>query len=523
MDRWTHWFPFDSFRPQQEEALCRVVEAFEEAPCVLLEGETGLGKSGIALALARYYESAYISTVEKQLQDQYYRDFPSHLALLKGKNTYACGKSWEADGVPIHYMADKAPCGLNAPSKKSVSEQCALDEICPYLKARGHALNDAPITLMNFSNLLLFSMMGLPKWKREIAIFDEAHELPSSLYGFAEVPFTLRAFSIARRHLTTVQLEKLEVGFSSLGEVKEFCEGCLPMLKARLRAGAISPEEEMEVERLKGHTKRIETLLEHMGEGRRFVLRTEAGGGSVVSPLFVHHVAPLAFTAGKRILLMSATIPDPATLARELGIEKYVSIKVESVFPPENRPIFVLPVGSMAYAHQETTFPKVVEYTKALLRRHEGEKGLIHTFNYNIARKLREAIGDVNGRLLYQTPQDNKSELVARHIAARDGTVLVGPGFSKGVDLKYDLCSFMLILKTPNADIKNPLVAELMRNDPAWYSLQTVITITQMLGRGFRALDDRCTVYVLDEFFKRVYAERRELFPQNIRQSVVFL
>jgi Rad3-related DNA helicase len=520
MQKWKNWFPYPTFRAGQEKILCDVVSAFERVPVVILEGETGIGKSAIALALAQYYHTAYICTVEKQLQDQYSADFPSYLALLKGKNNYACGKDWsDSTGISAHYMADFAPCGLNLPSKKHVSDACAAEGICPYITARNEALKVAKVTLMNFSNFLLFATQFLPK--RKLSIFDEVHCLPDVLYKYAEIPFTPRAFAPVRRHLSLDELTQLERGFSSIDEVLSFCVGVLPRLTTAVALPPGNPTEEREQVRLEQHTKKVKTLVTQIREGLPFKV-VQQDTGSIVSPLFVHHVAPLAFKNTDKALLMSATIPDAKKLAQDLGITDFEFIRVESNFPPENRPIFVMPVGSMSYAHQEKTLPKLLDYTAALLRRHPNEKGLIHTHNYKIADKLKEALGD-DPRLLFQSPGEDKSKLVQRHLTTDEPTVLVGPGFKAGINLKYQLCKFMLLLKMPNADTKHPVVEARMKLDPEWYTVQTIVSLLQMLGRGFRAEDDECVVYVLDTYFKSLYDGYPELFPKSIQRSVVFL
>ncbi|MEJ2667469.1 MAG: DEAD/DEAH box helicase family protein [Deinococcales bacterium] len=81
-------FPFASFRSGQREALDAARQAFADGKrFVVVEAPTGLGKSAIAVALAREAGASYILTAQKVLQDQYTRDFPE-LSLMKGRSNY---------------------------------------------------------------------------------------------------------------------------------------------------------------------------------------------------------------------------------------------------------------------------------------------------------------------------------------------------------------------------------------------------------------------------------------------------
>ena len=69
-------FPFTSPREHQLETISEIKDAIDNGyQYIVLEAGTGTGKSVIAATLASMYESTYILTVTKQLQDQYLNDF----------------------------------------------------------------------------------------------------------------------------------------------------------------------------------------------------------------------------------------------------------------------------------------------------------------------------------------------------------------------------------------------------------------------------------------------------------------
>src|SRR5919201_16333 len=123
-------------RPEQARLLTALADALSEieddpqAPRILLiEAPPGVGKSHVAMTLARWSGDAYLLTSQKLLQDQYEREFGSELALVKGRDNYVCERY---HGAPVPTSR-----GLCRRARGSV---CA----CPYARAKQIALN-API------------------------------------------------------------------------------------------------------------------------------------------------------------------------------------------------------------------------------------------------------------------------------------------------------------------------------------------------------------------------------------------
>ena len=78
-------FPFKSPRTDQLETISEIIDAISRGyKYIVLEAGTGTGKSAIAATLSSIYDSSYILTVTKQLQDQYLEDF-TNLCLVKGR------------------------------------------------------------------------------------------------------------------------------------------------------------------------------------------------------------------------------------------------------------------------------------------------------------------------------------------------------------------------------------------------------------------------------------------------------
>ena len=93
-------FPFKTPRNEQLETISEIKEAIDNGyKYIILEAGTGTGKSAIAATLASMYDSSYILTVTKQLQDQYLDDFSDlGFKVVKGRGNFYF-KKYEDEGV----------------------------------------------------------------------------------------------------------------------------------------------------------------------------------------------------------------------------------------------------------------------------------------------------------------------------------------------------------------------------------------------------------------------------------------
>lgn len=83
-------FPFKNPRNDQLETISEIIDAINRGyKYIILEAGTGTGKSAIAATLSSIYDSSYILTVTKQLQNQYIEDF-NNMSLVKGRKNFTC-------------------------------------------------------------------------------------------------------------------------------------------------------------------------------------------------------------------------------------------------------------------------------------------------------------------------------------------------------------------------------------------------------------------------------------------------
>jgi Rad3-related DNA helicase len=354
------------------------------------------------------------------------------------------------------------------------------------------------------------------------------HKLESELYSFAEVELSLQSLEGADLYIPRPLFKRLVKPIETIGEAFILCteliNTCYAPVASLLEgdAASLSPKILAKLLDFKRRLDKISVFLQQHEEGLEWITKPSIVG-TRLSPLRVHHLHDLAFRGGEKILLMSGTILEPRTFAKSLGIspDEYEYIRVPSTFPPKNNLIKVFPLGSLNHTELVKTFPKVVRAVTRILDHHQAEKGVVQTYSYKIAEMLYKSL-EPNPRLLFHLRGTDKAKLLAQHIESPEPTVLIGPGFKEGLDLKDDLCRHQTIVKLPCADLSDPVVKARAKAEPSWYALMTAMDLLQMLGRPVRSETDHAVQYILDGYFPRFFEWNRKLFPKEIQKSFVF-
>ena len=178
--------PFDDFRPYQQETINQILDSKEnDVTNIVLKAPVASGKSLIAYVVAKYLEQekqedSLIFTSTKILQQQYLRDFPQ-LKTVKGRNNFNC--------LHNKRTCDKGSCqeicGFSCPN--AVDGQLKLkqdrENSCPYWLQKIDAIN-APISIMNYAFGLIDRNFVKHFSPRDLAIFDEAHNLEKEIMDF---------------------------------------------------------------------------------------------------------------------------------------------------------------------------------------------------------------------------------------------------------------------------------------------------------------------------------------------------
>lgn len=507
------FFPFPVMRDSQRTALEKFVTTTNKGrKFTALELPTGVGKTAIAVTLSRWAQDqkAYILTIQKMLQEQYMHDFPD-LVTLKGAGNYRCGDYPEMsceEGPAIAKIHGKRGCDCS----------------CPYKAAKSDFIS-APIGVTNFAYFCscIAEQRGLFK-PRKLLIIDEAHNTESVLINQAQVGLTKHRLGDLR-----LMLPHPVIRGNDLPRAKQWLEtAAKPAIEARQalleqEIDVAYKEQPARLSYLLGVSSGLTQLKAQLdlfinSDSHMWFVSQQADSFEVkpmTGKLFAEHKL---FSMADQVVFLSATILDPRTFIRNLGLSPsqcgYLSLPSE--FPRRNRLVTFSPAGSMSFKNYDETLPKLLRKIERILAKHPEDKGIIHCQSYKTMNHILEYFKSTPyaSRLVGHASGHDKQAAIQQHIDSAEPTVLLSPSMTEGLDLREDLSRFQVVAKMPFASLGDPYIKARMELDPSWYRWQTALTLVQSLGRSIRSSEDYAASYIIDSDFARFLRDASGILPE---------
>ncbi len=521
------FFPFDTKRDAQVQALAKIKSSYDrQKKNCILELPTGSGKSPIAIATARWASflpeidfrpGAYILSTQKTLTDQYMRDFKERCGLvdLKGQSNYRC-ETWKTD------------CSVG--SKLGKEAKC---EFCPYREAKIEFCRRS-FGVTNFAYFLSETRYGGQLKPRKFLVIDECHNAEREILNFADIEITqARADTCNAGQIPYLKLKDKQdwsMGFNKAA--KEWLEQTfIPASDKYLTNLELEKEQyqfDNDHERAGKTVKKQANWEKFAAKVKQFVITgrpedwisfSDRQGNLIIRPLTATLFADeILFSRAEHVLMMSATILDPRTFARNLGLDSkdcsYLSLP--SDFPAANRPIYYKPQGSMSWTNKADTLPRMIRFIEKILAKFKDVKGMIHTNSYEINKALCDYLyttSQASRIITHGSGPGSREDAVMNHTMSPDPTVLISPSMTEGLDLKDDLSRFQIICKIPYPYL-DPYTKTRMRRDEDWYQWMTALTLIQASGRSNRSVDDRAATFILDSSFEAFLARNQKILPK---------
>jgi len=502
--------PFDKFRPHQHETAWRTVAAFQRrAKLVLVQAPTGLGKTSLGPLVADMLEVNIVYTCHtKNLQTQFMKDFGGLGAEeLTGRRNYPCLK-----GPQLFPRLSAELCTVKSPNCKT----CALSESgcrpddkghcpcitqCPY-RIQKERTQRAPIGVLNVPYYLREANFAGGFDGKDLVVLDEVDETEEALMSLIEV--TVPDALMTRYGMPRPELK------GKPEDWKEWAPRALEIVKLRLsklQQGLWGVDHLLAEHQLTRLKTRLEFFISEVDNKWVF------DGKSTFKPIWVSKYGErYLWSRARRFLGMSATIGPWRQLCHDLGISTadVEFIDVPCVFPVESRLVHYQPAANMNHNCKEAEFPSLVKALDKILENHGKEKGVVHGGSYYNVNRVLELTKHPD-RIVTHKEFDRESQL-ARFVNSSLPLVLLSPSMERGVNLPYDKCRFIVIIKVPYPYLGDPQVsARLYRGKSAgraWYEATTARSIVQATGRGMRAPDDFCVSYILDAAFGDFYSRK---------------
>jgi ATP-dependent DNA helicase DinG len=445
-----------------------------------------------------------VLTVTKALQDQYERLFSDSM-VLKGKSNYKCM-------VDEDHSVDTAPCIIIDKIKKD----CWQCNKCLYYNAR----NESIVSRFGVFNYTMYMCLPDHVKQKQFLVCDEAAELEDELVkNFSvelrskTVQYLLPEFNnvVDVENPTAVRTYLINIAADLYDVINELEK---KVASKKNKASAAEVSRMLAAKNMHGQVK---TVLENWGACEYVAEKTK--NGFVISPLKVDKLSHHLFDGAHKVLLMSATIIDPANYAKSLGIEDYAYIEMPSNFDPQKAPIIVSSKYKMNNGNWEKLMPVFKNLIQQIVDQHKGSKGIIHTHNMNITNYMKEHLKG-NRYLMREDGIDNE-QILQKHLQGDDDTVLVSPSMTHGVDLKDDLARFQIIVKAPYLPLNSKRIKKLFTLDSQWYVNKMLTTVIQASGRGVRSKDDFCVTYILDGNIVHSILENTNKLPKYFLKRFV--
>ena len=249
--------------------------------------------------------------------------------------------------------------------------------------------------------------------------------------------------------------------------------------------------------------------------------------------------------AGLRVH-MSATPGDPATYVRTHGLdpEKTALVEIEDCpFPVENRVIHYYPAGSTSIRRRDRDKWRIGAAVAKIVEQNPGKRVLVLPAAYWLAEELELTVrvnrdidkedttsaakSFVEARGLKWPPNRDSEDLVARVCSERlfmqprdqmlremalalydhvPDAVMVSVYLGEGFDGAGDRCRVLIVPRTPWPDMTDKVTAAKLRRDKKWYYSQAASSLIQSSMRGVRAIDDSCSIWIVDSSMETLWA-----------------
>ncbi|KZX16772.1 bifunctional ATP-dependent DNA helicase/DNA polymerase III subunit epsilon [Methanobrevibacter cuticularis] len=541
-------FPFTEPRKGQLEIISEIYHAIEKGyKYIVLEAGTGTGKSVIAATLAKMYNSTFILTMTKQLQEQYLNDFKDHnFHVIKGRNNFKCmekslysnsyqEKSSCNNGTCLERYDFKCKYGLSNIDSADVyglehafkSYYWKDDVHCKYWSQKAEGIN-SDLVIMNYDYALYEFNYPHDFAKRNLLILDEAHNIEKKIMGFVELELIKEdleneiKLKIADDEIKHMEKEGYVSWISFVKYIKRrYNKESKKFIKK------ISKKKDNETEaiirKLKDEIDKFNRFINYIEKDPKNWIMIHEKDSIFFKPLKIHEYAKdYLLNYGDICLFMSATILDYEKFAEWLGLNKkeVYHLKVETPFSVSKRPIESNKTVDMTYRKLKKNAPETLDIISEILNKHKNDKGLIHTVSYKCKDYL---IKNLNNSRLITHDADNRFEILNKFEKSKKPLVLLSPSMNEGVNLPYDKCRFQIIYKLPFPSTSDKQVSMRIKSDRHWYPYQTIMNLVQAYGRGMRAEDDYCQTYIIDSRLK-FYAEKsplyRRLVPKFFKEAI---
>lgn len=547
------------WRANQRE-LAEAVAASTK-PIIMVEAEPGTGKSLVPIAAAKAAgKRVIILTSQKNLQEQYVRDFP--VQTIMGRNNFTCNLNGR--------NAADAPCVVGVRCEQAgewdIDTGMPLNNpTCNYFRAKAVARR-AQVSIHNYAYYLreIGNYGSRFSNSADWIVMDEAHYIDRILMEAAVVTITfaeMEEFKIAP--IATPPTDGagwLEWAKRSHGTLS----GIVTRLKGAARAAGLSlagddrfadePESYAALTPSGGRVSRgieaqandedIRALIRSLRRARDLLSRVEMvklvadlddwvfdrdskGREIYFKPMYGKHAFAALRSEAEKIILMSAYLaPEMLIKVLDLDPDDVEIVRSKHGWDRSKSPVVYCPLRKFNFKTDKNVWSWAVGMIDLFVDFYAPDKGLVHVPSI----KLRDTVmteTQLSQKFIaydsdrYRAVYPTKEMAIKSFIGRKGQCVLLGQSISTGLDIPY-VPQWQIILKMSFPNTSDPAIAARAKVDKTFYNHMVICELVQAVGRVKRAEDHDGPTVIFDENFGWFFAANKAHFPAWFRKVLIY-
>lgn len=479
---------FDNWRPGQEGILLQQLSSNNESVTVQVV-PTGGGKSVCYVTSAILNSGrTLILTSTKGLQDQLSSEFGDYLSVVKGQSAYRC----KVSGYPVSH----GPCHWGY--------RCQLkDQGCEYYDAISRA-NRASIVVSNYS--FWFANDSTVLGSFTTLVCDEAHDTVDQLLG--SLSCSIRRDDVARMSQFPQPGKGMNY-YLAWGHI--LAQRIEDKISDKKRAGKTDDNDAIRLLNLKHKVEKLKKV-------RQDNWVAEHKGGTIdFEPIWPGRLTESYLTRGiPRVLFTSATVTRKTM--ELLGIKNYTYTEYPSYFPINRRPVYYIPSSRVDHKAGTAEINAWLAKIDQIVGSRPNTKGIIHAVSYDRCKRIVHSSSYRDRMIMHDS--STTQMMVERFKNSTEPKILVSPSVVTGFDFPYDTCRWMIVAKVPFPDGRGEAMQARQKIDPDYGMYLTTQSVIQACGRGMRAPDDQCEVFIVDSHWDWFSSKYRRLMQNWFLQAV---
>lgn len=481
---------FSDWRAHQPTAILKAVETEKRYTAMVLPTGSGKSLTVVGASLLAGWRTA-ILTSTKLLQHQYTDDFTeSGMVDVRGMNAYACvafkDEHMQFAEAGRWQSCEEGPCHSGNGCSRKPTRSSPDASGCLYYDAVQRA-RDARLVVTNYKFWMSQHYFGQGLGNFDCLVLDEAHNAPQELADFLSTELTNKDIEGTLQAPFPMEIHDVAAWGAWAKSLSAKVTTQLEMWK---------PRSKPEMQRFRA-LKTVGRKLVVLGtmNATDWVM-TEDNGVWHFDPIWVKDHKETLFVQTPKVILTSATFNKKTAEMMGLDVDDMEWHEAASDFPVARRPVYFLPTVKVDFRTTPDDERQLIIKHDQIVRARQDRKGITHTVSYKRRNMLMEG-SEFAKRMVIHDSRTAKSA-VEQFKAAGPGALLVSPAMTTGYDFSYSAAEYQIILKIPFPDSRSPVVKARTAADkdyPAYIAMQELV---QAVGRGMRALDDQCEVFILD-------------------------